>query len=215
VWRSVPDGRDECPEAQTRPDKKDAVPRFVELVRSERPTAVVEFGSGTSTVVLAALLAELHRDGPRVVCSEQDRNWIGHTRDALVQRGLERMLAFAYLPLGEHGDGTPPCYVLTDEAAELLRRHSPETVLVDGPTLDSGASRFGTVDLVAPFLRRDVTLLLDDALYDAGLLEGQAWERRDEIVIHGIRPTARGLLEATLRVGRADRSTTDLSKDSK
>jgi hypothetical protein len=148
----------------------------------------------------------LHRDGPRVICFEQDEAWVARTRDALTQHDLERMVTFAQLPLDEHGDGTPPCYVLTDEAAELLRRHSPELVIVAGPTLDSGASRLGTVDLVAPFLRRDVTLLLDGALYDAGLLEGQAWERRDEIVIHGIRPTTRGLLEATLRVGSAGRS---------
>ncbi len=184
----------------------ETIDRLVELVRSERPAAVVEFGSSTSTVVLAAQLAKLHGGGLRVVCLEQDRNWIDRTRDALAQHGLERMVAFAHLALGECSGGTPPCYVLTEEAAELLRRHSPELVIVGGPTLDSDASRLGVVDLVAPFLRRDVTLLLDDALHDAGLLVGQAWERRDEIVIHGIRPTARGLLEATLRVGRAGRS---------
>jgi len=177
----------------------ETIDRLVELVRAERPAAVVEFGCGTSTVVLAALLAKLHPDGPRVVSFEQDPERIGRICDALAQRGLERMVAVTHLPLGEYVGGAPPCYLFTEEAAELLRRHPPEMVLVGGPTLDSGASRLGTVDLVAPFLHRDVTLLLDDALDDAGLLVGQAWERRDEIVIHGIRPTARGLLEATLR----------------
>lgn len=181
----------------------DTIDRLVELVRSERPTAVVEFGSGTSTVVLAALMAKLRHSESRVIAFEHDPDWIGRTRDALTRHGLDRVVTLVHLPLGESEEGMPSCYVVTDEAAELLRRHSPELILVGGPALDSGASRLGTVDLVAPFLHCDVKLILDDALHDAGLCVGQAWERRHDIVIHGIRPTAKGLLEATLLVGSA------------
>jgi hypothetical protein len=177
------------------------IDRLVELVRAERPSTVVQFGGGISTLVLAALLAKLHGDEPRVVCFGQDLDGIGRTHEALAQRRLAHVVAFAHLPLGEPGDGKPACYVLTEEAAELLRGHPPEMVVVGGPTLDSHASRLGTVDLIAPFLHHDATLLLDDALHDFGLCVAQAWERRDDIVVHGIRPTARGLLEATLRAG--------------
>ena len=179
--------------------------RLLELVRSERPTTVVEFGCGASTVVLASARVRPHRGGPRVVSFDHDPDRIARTRDALTERGLERAAVITYLPLDEQADGAP-WYVLTDEAVELLNRHPPEMIFVGGPALDSGGSRLDTVDLVAPFLRRDVTLLLEDALHDAGLLVGQAWERRDEIVIHGIRPTARGLLEATLRARHSGRS---------
>lgn len=175
------------------------IDRLVELVRDERPRTIVEFGSGTSTLVFAALLAEQPGGGQRVISFEQDPAWAERTRELLRQRGLEDAAAVTHLPLGEPGDGTPAGYSLTNEARKLLRRHAPELVLVDGPTLDSGASRLGAVDIVAPFVRRDVPLLLDDALRDAELRVANAWQRRDDIIVHGIQTTPKGLLVATLR----------------
>jgi hypothetical protein len=174
------------------------IDRLVDLVRAERPPTIVEFGSGTSTVVLAALLAEHYRDGPRLVSFEQDPVWAERSRSALAQRGLEGMAAVIVLPIG-NSDGAPPGYLLTEEAAALMRRLSPRLVLVVGPTLDSGASRVGTVDLVAPYVRDDATVLLDDALRDAELCVASAWAHRDDVELLGIRPTTKGLLEATLR----------------
>jgi hypothetical protein len=179
----------------------ETIDRLVELVRAEQPAAIVEFGSGTSTVVLASLLAELHQDGPRLVSFEQDPVWAEHSRAALAERGLDQVAAVVQLQLGESADG-PPGYVLTEEAAALLRNLAPRLILVDGPTLDSGASRLGTIDLVAPYLLEDATVLLDDALRDAELCIAAAWECRDDVSLHGIRATPKGLLEATLRASR-------------
>jgi Methyltransferase domain len=182
----------------------EAIDRLVELVRAERPGSIVEFGSGTSTVVLASLLAELHKNGPRLVSFEQDPAWAEHSRAALAERGLDQMATVIQLPLGESTNG-PPGYVLTEAATKLLRRFAPRLILVDGPTLDSGASRLGTLDLVAPYLREDATVLLDDALRDAELCIAAAWERRDDVTLHGIRATPKGLLEATLRAPKRHR----------
>ncbi|HXV06114.1 MAG TPA: class I SAM-dependent methyltransferase [Solirubrobacterales bacterium] len=132
--------------------------RLVELVRAERPSAIVEFGSGTSTVALASLLAERHRDGPRLVSFEQDPARAEHIRAALAERGVDRMATVIQLEVGERADG-PPGYAMTADAARLLNRLAPRLILVDGPTLDSGASRLGTLDLVAPHLRADATVL--------------------------------------------------------
>ncbi len=173
------------------------IDRLAELIRTGRPSSVVEFGSGTSTVVIAALLAELDQDGPGLVAFEQDPAWAERSRQALARRGLDRMATVIQLGIGESGDG-PPGYLPTEEAIEQLRRLPPQLVLIDGPTLGSGASRLGTLDLVAPHLRDDATVLLDDALRDAELSVATAWRRRDDLTIHGIRPTAKGLLEATL-----------------
>lgn len=49
-------------------------------------TAYTEIERSLAISRFAALLAKLHRDGPRVVCFEQDRNWIDRTRDALAKR---------------------------------------------------------------------------------------------------------------------------------
>lgn len=175
-----------------------SIDRLAELVRAERPSTIVEFGSGTSTVVLASLLAERHKDGPRLVSFEQDPTWAEHTRAALVERGLDRMATVIQLEVGKRSDG-PPGYLMTPDAAELLSRLAPRLIFVDGPTLDSGASRLGALDLVAPHLQADAMVLLDDALRDAELSVAATWERRADVLVHGIRPTPKGLLEATLR----------------
>jgi predicted O-methyltransferase YrrM len=176
----------------------ETVDRLVELVRAKRLASIVEFGSGTSTVVLASLLAELHQNGPRLVTFEQDPVWAERSRAALAERGLDRMATVVQLQLSESADCLPG-YALTEDAAELLHRLAPQLVLVDGPTLDSGAPRLGALDLVAPHLREDAMVLLDDALSDVGLSIAAAWERRDDVALLGIRPTSKGLLEATWR----------------
>jgi hypothetical protein len=175
------------------------IDRLAALVRERRPRAVLELGSGTSTVVLAALLG----DAATLVTFEQDPGWAQHTRDALRERGLQAHVLD--VGVGDVGAGAPPGYVLTDEAGELLRAHPPEIVLVDGPTMESGASRLGAVELVAPFAAGDVTLLLDDALRDAELRIAEAWGRRDDVTVAGIRLTPKGLLEATLHARPAPR----------
>jgi hypothetical protein len=182
----------------------ETIDRLVELVRARQPASIVEFGSGTSTVVLASLLAEFHRNGPRLVSFEEDPAWAERSRAALAERGLDRIATVIQLQLAEREDGSSD-YVLADDATQMLRRLAPQLILVDGPTLDSGASRLGTIDLVAPHLREDAMVLLDDALRDAELCIAAAWERRDDVALHGIRATPKGLLEATLRAPKRRR----------
>ena len=177
------------------------IQRLAELVRHRPPRIVVEFGSGTSTIVLASLLARGRDSGPRVISFEEDAWWAGRTREELKMRGLHDVATVIHLPLAQPADGRPAGYGLTKEGAALMHACSPELVLVDGPTLESGASRLGALDIVAPYVRRDAALLLDDALRDAELCVGQAWQRRGDVTVHGIRPTPKGLLEATLRGG--------------
>lgn len=171
--------------------------RLADLVRERRPRVIAEFGSGTSTVALAELLSQVHPNDGRVLSFEQDEAWAQRTRAALAERGLQERATVVVLPVGDV-DGAPAGYALTDEAADLLRRHAPQMVLVDGPTLDSGGSRLGTLDLIAEFVDDEILVLLDDALRDAELCVAEVWARRSDTTVHGIRPTAKGLLEMTL-----------------
>jgi predicted O-methyltransferase YrrM len=182
------------------------IDRVVEVVREIKPETVVEFGSGTSTIVLAALLRGLHSGRfPRLVSIEHDASWAQRTRDALAERGLAEVVEVVYAPLGPLDDNAPRCYVLDEAATAILRENAPELILVDGPSLHSGASRLGALDLVAPFLERDAIVLLDDALRDAELCVADVWQRRPDVTVHGLRMTPVGLLEATLHPRDADR----------
>jgi predicted O-methyltransferase YrrM len=183
-----------------------SIDRIVELVRAIRPAAIVEFGSGTSTIVSASQLADLHGDEEslRLVGFEQDPAWAEHTRAALAERGLDRIAKVIHLPVGER-EGGPPGYLMTEEATELLARLSPELIFVDGPTLDSGSSRLAAIEIVAPHLKADATVLLDDAFRDAELSIAEAWGRREDVTLLGIHPTPKGLLELTLRAPKRRR----------
>jgi len=174
------------------------IDRLVEVARSQAPATIVEFGSGTSTIVLASLFADASAKRLRVISFDEDLHWAARTRDALRVRGLQHVAVVNHLPLIEH-EPRPKGYALTAQATQLLRRNPPELIIVDGPTLDSGASRLGTLDAIAPFVRRQATVLLDDALRDAELSVAREWTRREDLVIHGIRATPKGLLEATLQ----------------
>lgn len=168
-------------------------------VRALRPSAVTEFGSGTSTIVLAALLAEQGREDARLICIEQDPAWLGRTWERLERLGLQRWVVPVHADVGPAPGGGPPCYLLGDSARDLLRAHPPQLVFVDGPILDADGSRLGTIDLVAPALERPAVVLLDDAFRDAELTIGAQWSRRPDVDLRGIHPTPKGMLEALLR----------------
>jgi hypothetical protein len=170
------------------------------FVRRERPTAVLELGSGTSTVLLAWLLRDLHGDSAtrRVVSVDEDPHWAALTRQALHARGLDDVATVSQVPLGTQPGRPVPCYVPTESVQRALEAAPPTLVLVDGPTLDSGASRLGAVELVRPFLRGRATLLLDDAFRDAELLIGEAWAREPDVTVAGIAIVGKGLLVARL-----------------
>lgn len=175
-----------------------AIDRLVQLLREHRPSTVVEFGSGTSTLLIAGILAELETPSSTLISCEQDPAWAEKMRAMLTEAGLQDIAHVLDLPLTPATVEQPSGFAMTGEAEILLRAHPPQFVLVDGPILSSGGSRLGTLDLVKPFIKDDVIVLLDDALRDAELLIAEAWSARSDVDVLGIRPQGKGLLEARL-----------------
>jgi hypothetical protein len=72
-----------------------------DIVRRTRPARILELGSGTSTVLLAHLLGELHGTDAvgRLVSLDENPYWAAMTRASLAARGLERIAAVFELPL--------------------------------------------------------------------------------------------------------------------
>lgn len=167
------------------------------LVRRARPQTLLELGSGTSTIVLATLLAEQDPEA-RLITLEQDQSRGGYVQQRLEQLGLGERVTLIHAPLGATGPGLPRCYALTDAAAACLRAHPPEAVVVGGPARDSDGSSLAIVDLLTPFLRGDTPLVLRDAFRDAALSVATAWTEHPAVTVHGYRTTPDGLLEATL-----------------
>jgi predicted O-methyltransferase YrrM len=176
---------------------------LVQVVAKRRPSLVIEFGSGASTVALAWAVSQRVADDelgrPRVVSLEQDEIQAGRTRGLLRRAGLQAEAVVLVAPLAQQeieGAWTT-CYVTPDEFRSLLDGRQAEFVLIDGPASDSGA-RFGTLPLVREHLATNTPFVLDDALRDGELEVAQRWGWLAYIRVDGIRLIERGLLTGTV-----------------
>jgi predicted O-methyltransferase YrrM len=120
--------------------------------------SVLEIGAGSSSVVLAAALAE--RGGGRLTSVEQDPSWCA-TRWREVERHTSvdaRLLCSRPVPaLGRLG----VFRWHRDSAAEVARRAPFDLLVVDGPQYFHG--REGALPLAWEHLVADAVILLDDA----------------------------------------------------
>lgn len=132
------------------------VDRFVE----QRPTTVVEGGSGVSTVVLA-LAAKEHGIPARIVALEHEPEWAEHTRRMLERHGVAEYAEVRIAPLQPTSldDHSTPWY---DESA-VADLTDIGLVLVDGPPEGTGPrARYPMVPLLRDRLADRCTVLVDD-----------------------------------------------------
>ena len=179
-----------------------SIDELARTVAEVRPGAVIEYGSGSSTLVLAWALRRLWGTGagPRVVSIEQDAAHAGRTRELLERAGLAGEVAVVVAPLAEvEVDGSRvPCYALPDRLMDPIGGRSADLVIIDGPAGPPGA-RFGTLPLALPYLADGARFLLDDALRDSELGIANRWSALPNVHVDGIRLIEKGLLVGTVR----------------
>jgi predicted O-methyltransferase YrrM len=135
---------------------------LAELARGRR--AVVECGSGLSTVLIARRLREL--GGGRLHSLEHDAGWAASTRQQLADEGLDRTATVVEAPLRPHPAAAPGCEWYDRAALGGLPVTGIDLLLVDGPPAGGRAierSRYPALPELAPLLGPDATVLLDDA----------------------------------------------------
>jgi predicted O-methyltransferase YrrM len=179
-------------------------PRTLELVAAQvaakAPRLILEFGSGVSTVLLAALARDL--PDAVVVSIDQSPEFSAKTRELLRARDLDALVTLLTFPPRDQvieGYSTN-CYAIDETLAASLRGRPVDLVLIDGPAGSAGA-RFGTVPLVAEHLADGAALILDDAYRDGELEVADRWARLPYVRVDGIVPVEKGVLLA--RVDRA------------
>ena len=175
----------------------DSLSELCARLRRRRPVAVLELGSGISTLVLASVMEDLHgsEGSPRVFSVDQDEQALAETRARLAQQGLSAQVRSVFVPLApvEVLGFASECYDLTRARLDdLLGDARPELVLVDGPLGGHGA-RFATLPLVFDHLAPDALVLMDDALRDSELSIAAWWERLGYAVFEGILWVGKGL----------------------
>lgn len=142
----------------------------VERLFRESQGAVLECGSGASTLLMA-LLAEKY---DRYVWSfENHEDWGVHIREVLAGLELNR-LTVCHTPLRNYGEydwyGLPGCPL----------PHDFGLVVCDGPPGTIQGGRYGLMPVMEEYLRADCRILLDDTnrRQEKALIQRWANERR-------------------------------------
>jgi predicted O-methyltransferase YrrM len=166
-----------------------------------RPSAVLELGSGHSTVVLARAMKDLYSEDGRVRIFSIDENgdWLDFTRSLLRSADLEDRVKLAQCSLREQtiGSHVSLCYDLHDDFLGDFLTESPDFVLIDGPS-GGGNARLATLPRVLPYLASPSTVFLDDAFRTDEVRVISMWQALTDIEFQGVHPLGHGVLEARL-----------------
>lgn len=178
-----------------------------EIART-KPSLILEFGSGSSTVIFAQLMADLHGsdDCLRVISIEQNAEFVTETTSLLERAGLARHVRVIHAPLRRQvieGIETN-CYDIPDGAFGPADG-AIDLIVVDGPAAESGA-RFGTLPLARPLIAGDAVFLLDDALRDSEIDTATMWACLPYVHLEGIFLIGKGVLRGTIRGGQSART---------
>jgi hypothetical protein len=165
-------------------------------LHDKQPKAILEFGSGVSTICLARYMYELHGGDSRiyVFSIEQDDSFVSRTREKLARLNLERYVKILHTPIKTQfvEDVQTECYYLPVTVLnEFLGVAHPDFIVVDGPAM---YSRFATLPLSRSHLKHKANFYLDDARRESELGIAVAWDHLPYISILGMRLAGKGML---------------------
>ncbi len=158
--RDVLDGRVPLPATRGMAASADLLRELVTMIMTRRPQMVVETGSGTSTVIIAACLRQA--GSGHLWSLEHLPRFAGETRQLLADRGLEEWATVLDAPLVDVrlDDGTWRWYDITG----LPPGPPIEVLFVDGPPGDIGRlARYPALPLLRDRLASDASILVDDS----------------------------------------------------
>jgi hypothetical protein len=163
----------------------------------ERPSVLMECGSGISTLVLATYAKKSSTEWERpvtVLSADQSREFASETESLLGRHSLDPYARVFQVPLNSRHT-----YDFGSTAlAELLGQSGWDWLLIDGPFGPSGCRQWGLRDL-AVYARPNARWFLDDAYRDAELEILRGWGRDSRVVVEGIVPTDSGLATGVIR----------------
>lgn len=188
--QSALSGGDLIPGLHGWPISPDLAAYLIELIRTNDYDMVIEFGSGTSTVVMAKALAQMrHRregKGPVVqMAFEHLEAYHAQTQAQLRAAGLATAATVHLAPLAPYqaANGKTYPYYTCQPALQALQAtydkpNCRALVLVDGPPASTGEhARFPAVSVVTSVLRHvGLDILLDDLIREDEQQVARMWQ---------------------------------------
>jgi hypothetical protein len=168
------------------------------LAEAVAPQRILEFGSGVSTVILAALCAARGGDG-RVISVDESPAFAARTRRLLGRFGLAEQVTLITAPVGEQEiDGWQgTSYVLdADQMTTELAGSAVDFVFIDGPAnwlRRCSDGRYGTLLTARRWIGASAVFAVDDALRRRDLATLRRWRALPFVDLAGVVPVGRGL----------------------
>jgi predicted O-methyltransferase YrrM len=133
---------------------------LVDLVKTGRPSLVVECGSGVSTLWLALAMRRFEIDG-RIIALDHDQVFGGQTRDFLARHDLRDLAEVRDAPLESFSlEGETYSWYATGAWEDLT---GIDLLFVDGPPATTGhQARYPALPLLSGSLSPAATVVLDD-----------------------------------------------------
>ena len=161
------------------------------ILDREKPSTILECGSGVSTIVLAQYASVATAQGKPVcvVSMEQSVEIRGKLVARLAAHGLDRFVTVICPP-------NPGGYSNNADLSECIRTgmgtSRADLVLIDGPMGTGRKDRLDTLPSFIPFCRHDARWYLDDSFRDGELSALRAWRKTPSIAIEGIYAVGKG-----------------------
>ncbi|QNT68070.1 O-methyltransferase [Defluviicoccus vanus] len=178
--------------------RRNAARAIVHLCDAAQPTAVLEFGSGVSTVIFAAL-ARAHGWPMPIVSIEESPVYAERTRELLRRYGVADRVTVIVAPVEEQTlDGWRGFTYRTDDQAVVaaLRGLRPDFLFFDGPAswLRSRRDcRYGNLLVAQRYAANGALFVADDAFRRRDRAILARWHAIDGVHVFGLFPLGRGL----------------------
>ncbi|AEI35693.1 coiled-coil domain-containing protein [Francisella salina] len=145
---------------------------LIERLQYDKYDLIIEFGSGTSTILFSKILREQQKrvsNFPKVISFDHNEYYYKRTLSNLKSEGLESYVDLVYAPLSKYSyEGNSYMYyncgdILNTIAMDMVK-YKKVLVLVDGPPQSTGKNaRFPALPYLYNHLRKcHVDLMLDD-----------------------------------------------------
>lgn len=137
---------------------------LVEYITVHKPKSILEFGSGTSTIVIAKIIQKLNYSAVHISI-DHDKTYIEKTKLIASLNKLTN-ISFNYAPLQKIIISGQE-YMFYHGIKEILGDNRPDLVLIDGPPGQTCKhARFPALPLIYEAIENNATIILDDYIRD-------------------------------------------------
>jgi predicted O-methyltransferase YrrM len=180
---------------------------ILDLLDAHRPRLVVEFGSGISTLLIAAWMRESHQG--RIVSFDHDADWAAITRRYLHNHELGDFAEVVHAPLRSSSDEQSVSAWYDLDRHQIAELEDIDMVVVDGPPagiVEKRLARMPALGRLYDRLAPSCVVILDDAKRTGESQIVNEWTTRYSEFIPVVLDTSTGV--AILRRSNGEKSLT-------